>query len=255
MATVRIKRDPARARPIIAEYEKRLSKLFEDYQERAMNILQAADAWSNRDVLFSDLRLAAAQINGPGRRIVEEMTLKSYRHGQAYADIQLKRAGIDTTGKLAIRRTSKKLAIGISFSLPPDQQIFNILLTKSLSNLKGITEDMSKAITQSLSEGILQGEGMDKLAKRIRNSVESIGYNRSLLLARTETMSAVNQATLSRFYRAGVTRVEWISAADDGRTCEQCLGLNGKIFPINEVPQLPVHPQCRCTTAPLPEDE
>jgi SPP1 gp7 family putative phage head morphogenesis protein len=253
--TIRIRRDPARAKPIISEYERRLSQLFKDYRARANNILKQADMMNlSHDALTNDLRTAATQILTPGNRIVSDMTLKSYRHGQAYADLQLKRAGIDPNRKLSARQRPKKLAIGISFEMRPDQAIFDILLKKSLSNLKGITDDMSKAITQELADGILKGEGMDDLAKRINDRIDAIGITRSRLLARTETMGAVNQAALSRYNKAGVSRVEWLSAADDGRTCDECIGLNGKIFPIDGVPDIPVHPNCRCTTAPLSED-
>jgi SPP1 gp7 family putative phage head morphogenesis protein len=256
--TVRIKKDPSRAKPLIREYEKRIGALFEGYEERAQRILRVADVMGRRDILFNDLREASRQLNGPGQRVVEDMTLKAYKHGQQYADLQLKRAGVDANKKLqASTRKHRALAgVGIdySFTLAPDQAIFDILLGKSLANLKGITEEMSKKIVQELSEGILLGEGMDDLAKRLTTSIESIGFNRSLLLARTETMTAVNQATLSRYNKAGVTMVQWITAPDDGRTCKQCLDLDRREFPINDVPVIPVHPNCRCALAPVPGD-
>jgi SPP1 gp7 family putative phage head morphogenesis protein len=253
--TIRIKRDPARAKPLIREYEKRMGNLFKDYQDRAQRILAVADAWGNRDVLFNDLRAAAQQINAPGRKVVQEMTYKAYRHGQAYADIQLKRAGITPDKPLSIhKKGTKHLAgVGINFSLPPDQQIFDILLGKSLSDLKGITDAMSKKITDELAQGILKGEGMEDLANRITSSVEGIGYNRAILLARTETMDAVSQATMSRYHKAGVTRVEWLAGADN-RCCDYCIEQNGKTFDLSNVPEIPAHPNCRCALAPLPED-
>lgn len=250
MSSIKIKRDPARAKPIINEYECRLSQLFKDYRVRAGKILETANTMSlNHDALTNDLRTAATQILPAGNNIVSDMTLKAYKHGQTYADLQLKHAGIDPNRKLSIR--PKKLAIGISFDMRPDQAIFDILLKKSLSNLKGITDDMSKRITQELADGILKGEGMDKLARRLNDSVDTIGITRSRLLARTETMAAVNQASLSRYQKAGVSQIQWIAGADDGRTCEECLSLDGQVFDISEVPDIPVHPNCRCTTAPV----
>lgn len=255
---MKIKRDPSRAKPIISEYETRLKFIFEEYRTRAERILRVADTMHNsNEILLSDLKMAAQQMNGPGNRIVNEMTYKSYMHGVAYADLQLKKIGVDPSKGLGVKPgAAKKLKVGIdySFSLPPDQQIFNILLNKSLSNLKGITDEMSKRIVQELSEGILQGEGMDKLGKRLNNAIDTIGITRAVMLARTETMSAVNQATMSRYHKAGVTQVEWIAGADN-RCCDQCLGYNGKTFDMDKVPAIPVHPNCRCTTAPLPESD
>lgn len=51
--------------------------------------------------------------------------------------------------------------------------------------------------------------------------------------ARTET-----------FAENGVKRVMWITQRDD-RVCEECLALNGLIFPIDQIPPKP-HYACRC---------
>jgi SPP1 gp7 family putative phage head morphogenesis protein len=50
-----------------------------------------------------------------------------------------------------------------------------------------------------------------------------------------------------------VEKVEWLSATEDDRVCDECEALNGQIFDIDSVPEIPVHPNCRCCTAPVVE--
>jgi SPP1 gp7 family putative phage head morphogenesis protein len=66
--------------------------------------------------------------------------------------------------------------------------------------------------------------------------------------APSETLLAHNEGRKAFYREAGVEKVQWLTA-DDGRTCTECAPLNGKVFPINELPALPVHVQCRCTVS------
>lgn len=74
----------------------------------------------------------------------------------------------------------------------------------------------------------------------------NVSYNNARRLARTEMAHVYNQSTLDKYKEAGITRVQ-ILETDDAHTCEECRKLNKKIFPINEVPELPIHPNCRGT--------
>ena len=50
---------------------------------------------------------------------------------------------------------------------------------------------------------------------------------------------------------AGVREVIWHTQEDD-RVCEDCEPLDGQVFPINAMPQLPRHIHCRCFVTPAP---
>lgn len=56
---------------------------------------------------------------------------------------------------------------------------------------------------------------------------------------------ATAKAALQAFKDAGVKKVKWITERDD-RVCEKCEPLDGKVFDIDAVPQLPQHWRCRC---------
>lgn len=58
-----------------------------------------------------------------------------------------------------------------------------------------------------------------------------------------------DEAVLTAFSDCGVQRVKWIATLDD-RTCKTCRERNGKIYPIDKVPDKP-HYNCRCYLLPI----
>ena len=60
---------------------------------------------------------------------------------------------------------------------------------------------------------------------------------------------SVIYATIDGYKDAGVKYVQWISERDE-RVCHICFELDGQIFPIDEIPQIPAHLRCRCVLQP-----
>ena len=56
--------------------------------------------------------------------------------------------------------------------------------------------------------------------------------------------NSVVRATIDGFRDAGVKYVKWVSERDE-RVCQVCHDLDGKVFPIDDVPP-PAHYHCRC---------
>lgn len=56
---------------------------------------------------------------------------------------------------------------------------------------------------------------------------------------------ATAEAALKAFKDVGVKKVEWVTERDD-RVCAECAPLDGKVFDIDKVPQIPRHWNCRC---------
>lgn len=48
---------------------------------------------------------------------------------------------------------------------------------------------------------------------------------------------------------AGLDEVQWYAEKDE-RTCSECRGMDGKIFPVRQIPAKP-HPGCRCRRIPI----
>lgn len=60
---------------------------------------------------------------------------------------------------------------------------------------------------------------------------------------------SVVEGTIDGYKESGVEMVRWI-AVDDEKTCSECKKLDGKVFPIDEVPPR-AHFHCRCVLEPI----
>ena len=78
------------------------------------------------------------------------------------------------------------------------------------------------------------------------NSAASRWFDQS----RQYTDFAVAEGRKQALKDAGVKYVKW-QAEKDERTCEECKGLDGQIFKIDEVPEIPMHRRCRCWLVPV----
>ena len=104
---------------------------------------------------------------------------------------------------------------------------------------------LAETIQEELTECVSLGKSPDKFTKVLMERF-NVSYNNARRLARTEMAHVYNQSTLDKYRQAGVDKVQ-ILETDDARTCEECRKLNKKIYPIDTVPLLPIHPQCRGT--------
>jgi hypothetical protein len=93
------------------------------------------------------------------------------------------------------------------------------------------TKDTAKWISQDIRQGIIQGESVPKIAKRLRDSAITKSYNSSMLIARTETLRSTgigNQIAYDQARDAGVQIVETWDATLDDRTRADHAAADGK---------------------------
>ena len=108
---------------------------------------------------------------------------------------------------------------------------------------------LAVGLNDLLLTGLQQGKTATEIAVSLHNFMGQ-GFNECHRLVRTETMHYLNDATLRRYKDAGVEYVQ-IWAAEDERTCDECSKYHGKIYPLDEYPHVPFHPNCRCTIIPV----
>ena len=126
------------------------------------------------------------------------------------------------------------------------------LVTQIEENTRDMLRD---TIEQALDEGLSAADVADLIA-------ESAGFSdyRSEMIARTEILRANNQGNLRGYKDAGVEKKEWLTAGDD-LVSEECdeneaagpIGLDEAFPSGDDAP--PLHPNCRCSIAPVIEDE
>lgn len=118
--------------------------------------------------------------------------------------------------------------------------------------VKQVTETTVKRLRETLREGWELGEGIEDLARRIRDVFDQATRYRSFVIARTETTAAANIAQIAVMERAGYGYKTWWAAQDE-RMCPLCRALHGKTVRIDRefapgVFAPPRHCNCRCTT-------
>ncbi|WP_297637929.1 minor capsid protein [uncultured Clostridium sp.] len=104
-------------------------------------------------------------------------------------------------------------------------------------------------LKNTITKGLIEGKSYINMARELEKLMDNGIYN-SLRVIRTETAHIVNQAALDRYNDANVKEVEWL-AAEDERMCGTCGTLHGQKFKIEEFPDCPNHPMCRCTILPI----
>ncbi|RLG71278.1 MAG: hypothetical protein DRO04_00005, partial [Candidatus Iainarchaeum archaeon] len=113
------------------------------------------------------------------------------------------------------------------------------------------TRRYAKQIRQALLEGLIAGEGVDKIMRRIRRVTE-VTASAAARLARTEIHRASVEAML-RVFDANkndvVSGIEYVATLDL-RTCPRCGQFDRSVFyytgtpNVSEAPEIPVHPNC-----------
>ena len=131
-------------------------------------------------------------------------------------------------------------------------------LEKLLNGIKIVSLDMKNTsydrLGTQLADGIAVGLSPTKLASSIQDSLAS--PERSLTIALTEGSRAANAATMDSYQALGVAQIQWV-AADP---CEEC-DIDGEIADVDgtfsnglSADDIPVHPNCRCSTMPVETD-
>lgn len=113
---------------------------------------------------------------------------------------------------------------------------------------------LAERIRIDMEDMIVQGKGLSEMRRQLMREF-STGYSQADRLLRTETSYVFNRASLMRYSKAGVKKVEWIAGIHDNRECDICGGRDGKVFLLTDAPVMPAHPNCRCVWSGVVELE
>jgi len=112
-----------------------------------------------------------------------------------------------------------------------------------------VGEETARLLAVQLKQGFEGGEGIPKIARRVRSVFDYCSTSRAKMIARTETIMASNEGALTGYESSGVVeKAEFYPAPD---ACDDCLAEVGE-YPIEEAHgKIPVHPNCRCCWLPV----
>ena len=135
-----------------------------------------------------------------------------------------------------------------AFASPVLMSQVELLATRTLNLLQGVTDQMSNQMSLILAEGLAHGHHPTKIASRMVQSVGGLTRNRALVISRTEIIHAHAEGQLDGFEILGIEEVMAeveLKTAGDSIVCSICRSLEGKRYTIdNARGVIPVHPNC-----------
>ena len=144
----------------------------------------------------------------------------------------------------------------------PDPRAIKDLENRIIVLSQKTTDRLKGDLRFSLLEGMQEGEGADKLSRRIKDVFDGDEVNTERI-ARNEIINSSKAGTLEAYADAGVWGREWMTIPGD-RTCAVCKKLNGRVAKMGTWFKSPItgddlvndsaHVLCRCSTKPIMDD-
>lgn len=159
---------------------------------------------------------------------------------------------IASTGESAVKRVAAELGVAFDVLQPG---LLDYTQREAAWLITQVTDTTKQAVRDALAAGLAAGDGIDALARRIRESDAAFGESRAELIARTETTRVANgaqQESLARYAATEGARVvkTWLATLDS-RTRDAHAALHGTTLEIDATfpngLKAPGEPNCRCT--------
>ena len=161
-----------------------------------------------------------------------------------------------------VKRQSGILGSNLKFNtaLINDENVAKIVMRQvagaSWSQRLWLNQDALKAQLDSvLSTGIITGQSNQAMARQLRDQVKTTIKNHGYVterLARTESARVQYQAQVDSIKASDYKYVRWYAEPGACRVCQEIndndeydLGIG--IYPVDEAPEIPIHPNCRCS--------
>jgi hypothetical protein len=132
-------------------------------------------------------------------------------------------------------------------------------LQRLLGDVKIKSLDMKKSsyelLGNQLADGFAIGASPTKLASMIEDSLST--PERSLMIALTEGSRAANAAANDSYAALGVEQIQWVASDPDDEECDidgEVTDVDGEFSNGLTAEDLPVHPNCRCSTMGVPPE-
>lgn len=149
-------------------------------------------------------------------------------------------------------REGAAIDFGIDFKKPNEFQVKAVVneVYKGSNYSERIwksNKDLGGRIQADMERMIMQGRSPQEISKKLQRDF-NVGYSNSERLVRTEASRVYNNARTASYKEFGIDKVEFL--AEPG-SCDVCAKHDGKIYKLEQGPEIPVHPRCRCAYAPV----
>ena len=249
----------ARIDGIVERYDKALERAEDATIRRINRALEGAYRELERDTLNAYRRHSQKTDLSPNeRRLLIMDEISSYRtllnpseQQQIEADFQNLLRGSYQDGLTMADDLSRAIANESlrAFSTVPLEAIRQ-QAQNSAARLYRHTAEMQDRISGLVEINLATGRGPRPLAAQLREQL-GIVKGRAESIARTETLSALNDAAQARYKRSGIEFVQWV--ASKGRVCPFCVARHGNVYEVGRI-TIPGHPMCRCILVPYKKE-
>lgn len=189
--------------------------------------------------------------------VLEEVSSESVRNGSHWTGTYIRAAykrGVRDSETFLRKQGYSIDTVENVFNKPIHADKLRIIYSRNYNNLQNITSAASANLSQKLTEGLAQGFGPRKMARKLNQELDDVGINRGRMLARTETAYAHTEASLNRYEDANT--VKKVKVLIESDACPVCTALSGRTWALdNGSGILPAHPNCRCAIAPITKSE
>ena len=144
--------------------------------------------------------------------------------------------------------------LGIDFGLVAELEAKSIVT----ENWSGITfsnriwknaDNFNVRVMDDIESLIVSGKNPSDVKRKLMEDY-GVSWDEADRLIRTESSRAYNKAARDSYTAAGIDKCEYLAESD---CCDICAHYKGRKMPITDFPELPMHPNCRCTIAPIVE--
>lgn len=246
-----------RAARIIAEFDATLTGLEDTTARRLFAILEQSYIGLERQILgrYGDALNDKSDIpKKRALRLIEEVgqAIQLLRPEgaeavqEAFEDLLKQSSGLGTTlaDELAFAVADERLK---SFAHVPLDAV-RFAAENAVKRLSKHGEKFAENATIVIGQGLTQGWSAANLSTVLRTTL-GITKTAANRIARTESISALDEATRARYRANDIELVQRI-ATQDNRVCAWCADRAGNVYKLDEAPAV-IHPNDRCYNAPF----
>jgi SPP1 gp7 family putative phage head morphogenesis protein len=239
--------DPSSLKRYIAEFEKKLIHLIRVHRAKSIKELLTYPELSplekrfileHYDRLLADLR----------KELDDDSSKMIYQAG--FVAMALYRLNQDEYYVMMVEQIPQEERLKTVWTqAQTNKQIESVFRERSTVLINSVVDELKKDVDLTLQESDLQHWDRKKLQERLDMKYKKAEY-KVAMITRTEMMYAFNQQIVDAAKKGGWTRFQWVTANDE-RVCPVCGPRHGKVYHYEEIPEIPVHPNCRCAVIPF----
>lgn len=138
--------------------------------------------------------------------------------------------GIGSAGQARL----DEIGIGISFDIQ-DPKVIEFMASQGANQVVGINRTTRRILRKTLTEGLEEGESIGQLTRRVKDTFAQASGRRALVIARTESVRALNVGQVAATKQAGFEGKQWLSTRDPKvrETHAVGTGMDGQIVPVD----------------------